>query len=320
MSKEGFERADAGPPLVVVLGPTASGKTALAVALARRFGGEILSADSRQVYKGLDIGTGKDLDEYARGGPPVPVHLVDLAEPSEEYSVYRFLDDFREAFRDVTYRRRLPILAGGSGLYLEAVLEGYALAEAPRDEMLRRELEGMTDGALRALLRGLGGGRHNTTDLRDRERILRAIEVAKASSASRDPVPQPFRPLLIGVRWPRDVLRRRVADRLRARLEEGLVEEVEGLAAGGVSWERLDRLGLEYRYVALFLRGRIKNRNDLFQKLRSAIIRFSRKQGTWFRRMERKGARISWIEGGRPEEAGNIVSAFLGGASMLQST
>ncbi|MBW7863153.1 MAG: tRNA (adenosine(37)-N6)-dimethylallyltransferase MiaA [Candidatus Hydrogenedens sp.] len=284
---------------LVVLGPTATGKTSLGVQLARALGGEILSADSRQVYRGLDIGSGKDLSEYTAGGSAVPFHLIDIAGLDQEFSVYDFHKAFHAALAEVRGRGRLPVTVGGTGLYLEAVIQGYDFADAPENPELREELAALDDEALRTRLLALRPGQHNTTDLGDRERLLRAIEIAEAANA-RDggdgAAPSPgFHPLILGVSPDRDELRRRIARRLHERLSSGLVEEVAELHAKGHSWERLERLGLEYRHAALFLQGRILNKNDLFQKLNAAIVQFARRQETWFRRMERRGVVIHWM-------------------------
>lgn len=284
--------------LLMIVGPTASGKTRLGVELARRVGGEILSVDSRQVYRGLDIGSGKDLDEYAAGGTPVPYHLIDIVELSAEFSVFDFQKTFFRCFEDLEKRRVPPIAVGGSGLYIEAALNPVRMAEVPEHPGLRASLE---DVSLEALGRRLQALRdvHNTTDLKDRTRLIRAIEIAEYR-ATHEALPSPeIRPVILGVLWERDVLRRRIRQRLSQRLDNGLIEEVERLHQAGVSWEKLRFLGLEYRFVADYLRGDIRNRNDLKQKLGSAICNFAKRQDTWFRRMERRGVTIHWIEEGR---------------------
>lgn len=291
---------------LVVLGPTASGKTALGVRLAAALDGEILSADSRQVYRGLDIGSGKDLQEYVLDDRQIPYHLIDIVDLKQEFSVYDFQQAFFEVHQRVAARGKLSVVVGGTGLYLEAVLEQYAFSRAPEDPVLRAELDLLDDSALRARLFALRPEQHNRTDLDDRARLVRAIEIALSPEAAN--AHEPLSPLLLGTCWPRDVLRQRIGERLRARLELGLVEEVERLHAAGYSWERLELLGLEYRFVAQFLQGAIRSRNDLFQKLNSAIAQFAKRQETWFRRMERRGHVIHWIEGADVEQALRIVS------------
>lgn len=287
--------------LLAVLGPTASGKTRLAVALAREYAGEIISADSRQVFRRMDIGTGKDLQEYGA----VRHHLIDILEPGEEFSVYAFQRLFLQAFEEVHSRGGLPVLCGGTGLYLDAALRGYHLVEVPEDQGLREELSGMGDDALAALLRQLAPSQHNTSDLSDRNRTIRAIEIARYGLQHREePPPYPdIRPLVLGIRWERAELKRRITARLKARLAEGMLDEVRDLHESGVSWERLDYYGLEYRFAGQYLQGRI-NRNDLFQKLNAAIHDFAKRQETWFRRMEKNGVVIHWIDG-----AGDVLAA-----------
>lgn len=281
--------------MLAIIGPTASGKTRLAVALAEELGGEIISADSRQVFRGMDIGSGKDLHEYGR----LPYHLIDILDAGEEFSVFDFQRRFLKAFAEITARGGFPILCGGSGMYLDAALRGYRMVEVPRDDFLRGELATKSDAELIEELRRLKPELHNSTDLLDRERTVRAIEIARGEVEcfpACDPFP-PMRSSVIGIHWEREALRRRITDRLRERLDSGMIEEVEQLHAGGVAWERLDYYGLEYRYVGAFLRGEM-NRNDLFQRLNSAIHNFAKRQGNWFRRMERHGVAINWIEGG----------------------
>jgi len=293
--------------LLTILGPTASGKTRLAVALARDLDGEIISADSRQVFRGMDIGTGKDLHEY--GG--VPYHLIDILESGGEFSVFAFQRLFRETFVGIAGRGRLPILCGGTGLYLDAVLRGYRMVEVPENPTLRTELAVKSDGDLAEMLRKHRSGLHNTTDLLDRERTVRALEIAlhePGDHAREEAVPE-LRPLVLGIRWERSELRRRITERLRLRLQEGMVEEVQQLQASGVAWERLDYYGLEYRFVGAYLRGEL-NRNDMFQKLNSAIHDFAKRQENWFRKMERNGVVIHWVEGAADPlaEARQIIS------------
>ena len=293
--------------LVVVLGPTASGKTRLGVELARELDGEIVSADSRQVYRGLDIGAGKDLDEYSSGGSPVAYHLIDIVDLDSEFSVFEFQQRFFSVFEDLLARTVVPIVVGGSGLYLEAVLNGYRMVDVPADPVLRADLEPLSHEALVDRLQALRRV-HNTTDLEDRDRLVRAIEIAQYS-AQHEPEPGPdIHPVVLGVRWDREVLRERIRKRLGERLEEGLIDEVQNLHNAGVSWEKLSFLGLEYRFVSDFLRGGIKNENDLKQKLAAAICRFAKRQETWFRRMERRGTEIYWLEGCDADHALQVIA------------
>ncbi|BCR03341.1 tRNA dimethylallyltransferase 2 [Desulfuromonas versatilis] len=280
--------------LLVILGPTASGKTRLGVEAAGALGGEIISADSRQVYRGMDLGTGKDLAEYGE----VPHHLIDIVDPGYEFNVFEFQRRFFEVFAELRGRGRLPVLVGGTGLYLDAVLRGYRLVEVPENPALRAELAGLSDAALRERLRALRPELHNTTDLKDRPRLVRATEIAEgeaAAAASLPPLPE-LRPQVFGLSWPREILRRRITARLKERLEQGMIEEVQGLHAAGVAWETLEFYGLEYRFIAQHLKGEL-NRNDMIQKLGSAIHQFAKRQETWFRRMERQGTAIHWLDG-----------------------
>jgi len=289
---------------IVLLGPTASGKTRLGVALARELNGEIISADSRQVYRGMDIGTGKDLAEYG----DVPYHLIDILEPGEDFNVFLFQKLCFAAMDEIRARNRLPVIVGGTGLYLDAVLRKYRMVEVPDNPDLRRELADFSPEELAARLLAVNPRLHNTTDLLDRDRLLRAIEIAEYEQ-SHEPEPLPeIRPIVFGVRWERSVLRQRITTRLKERLAAGLIEEVAELHRQGVPYETLEFYGLEYRFVARHLKGEL-NRNDLFQKLNSAIHDFAKRQDTWFRRMERQGTEIHWLDGaGEPlQEALAIV-------------
>ncbi len=269
-------------------------KPSLAVQAARRLNGEILSADSRQVYRGLDLGSGKDLDEYGT----IPYHLIDVVDPGYEFSLFDFAQAFSQAFSEIRSRNRLPILAGGTGLYLDAILQGYDLVTVAENPALRRELDPLCLETLRERLQVLRPIQHNTSDLNDRSRLIRAIEIAtgeEQAEARRLVLPH-LTPQVFGLKWPRELLRQRITRRLRERLDHGLIEEVASLHEGGVSWETLDYYGLEYRFVAQHLRGQL-NRNDLFQKLNSAIHQFAKRQETWFRRMERHGIAVHWLNG-----------------------
>ena len=279
--------------LLVVLGPTASGKTALGVAMAKHLRAEIISADSRQVFRGMDIGTGKDLHEYG----DVPYHLIDLLDAGTEFSVFAFQQHAYQAVEAIRSRRCLPIVVGGTGLYLDALLKGYRLVPAPENPVLRAELADLDLEPLRQRLFDLRPEQHNRTDLDDRERLLRAIEVAEADRLAGDqPAPPNIKPLVFGIRWPRELLRQRIKTRLRQRLEQGMIAEVEALLAHGVSNAALEYYGLEYRFVTNYLQGKL-NRNDMEQKLYSAICKFAKRQETWFRRMEKQGVQIIWLPG-----------------------
>jgi len=294
--------------LLVVLGATASGKTRLGVRLAAALDGEVLSADSRQVYRGLDLGAGKDLDDYEVGGRRIPCHLIDIVDLGQEFSVFDYQKRFYQVFEELTGRGVLPVVVGGTGLYLEAVLKGYRMAAVPEDPGLRAELAGMPHEALVARLMAAKDRLHNTTDLTERDRLIRAIEIVEYSKDHEPPPAPAMNPLILGTKWDRPQLRQRIRERLEQRLEAGMIEEVQGLHEHGVPWERLERLGLEYRFIAEFLQGKIQCRNDLLQKLYSAICHFAKRQDTWFRRMERNGADIHWIPQGRIDIARQAVS------------
>ncbi len=280
--------------LIVVLGPTASGKTALGVKLAQQFKGEIISADSRQVYKGMDIGSGKDLDEYG----DTPYHLIDIVDPGYEFNVFEFQKRFCDAFSVIERLQRLPLLVGGTGLYLESILSQYQFTEVPINAELREALATQSHVELSDRLKTLNPNLHNTTDLLDPERLVRAIEIAEAEAEpQKASVELPtLNPIILGIKWDRTILKKRITERLKQRMNNGLIEEVERLHQEGVSWESLHFYGLEYRFVASFLKGEV-NRNDMFQRLNSAIHTFSKQQEKWFRRMERKGTTIHWLDG-----------------------
>ncbi|MBN2427192.1 MAG: tRNA (adenosine(37)-N6)-dimethylallyltransferase MiaA [Deltaproteobacteria bacterium] len=282
------------PNLLVVLGPTASGKTRLGVELCRKLNGEVISADSRQVYRGMDIGTGKDLAEYG----DIPYHLIDIAEPGYEFNLFEFQRLFYAAFENIRQRQRLPVLVGGTGLYLDAALRGYRLVEVPPNPQLRAELAPLSDEELTARLLALKPEQHNTTDTINRERLIRAIEIGEGENNPQPqnlpPAPE-LSPLIFGIRWERKELIQRIETRLRQRLDEGMIEEVANLHDNGVPYPVLESYGLEYRFVALHLQDKL-NRNDLVQQLASAIRAFAKRQMTWFRRMERHGVLIHWLD------------------------
>lgn len=277
--------------LITVLGPTACGKTQLAVALAERIGGEILSADSRQVYRGMDIGTGKDLGDY-KG---IPYHLIDIAEPGSKYNVYEFQGDFLKAYKDVVSRGAQPIMCGGTGLYLESVLRGYRLIPVPENPQLRASLEGKSLKELTEILKGYKE-LHNTTDVDTTKRAIRAIEIEECyrnTPVEKNEFPQ-LRSLNIGLDISRELRRERISVRLEKRLQEGMIDEVKGLLDSGIAPEDLIYYGLEYKYVTLYVTGQLEYRH-LVQELEVAIHQFAKRQMTWFRGMERRGIQIEWI-------------------------
>lgn len=299
--------------LLVVLGPTASGKTGLAIRLARRISGEIISADSRQVYIGMDLGTGKDLAAYGRGGSAVPCHLIDIIPPTEEFSVFAYQERFYRCFREISGRGNIPILTGGTGLYLDAVVRDYRLQAAPQNRNLREELAGQEMPVLLRRFLALRPAVHNVTDLQERKRLIRAIEIGEFTrDHPRDAEPSVrIAPLIIGIRCRRENLRRKITARLEFRLEAGMIEEVRQLHASGVPWERLESFGLEYRYIALYLQGKMAEK-EMSKTLNTRIHQFAKRQETWFRRMERKGVKIHWIEGADEDAALGMIAVRTG--------
>lgn len=292
--------------MITILGPTACGKTALAVNLAAKTGGEIISADSRQVYRGMDIGTGKDLTEYNVDGKQISYHLIDIEDAGQKYNLFRFQEDFNAAYEDIANRGVLPILCGGTGLYMEAVLKGYALSPVPQDDNLRKKLSARTLTELKELLIWLkarnGSTMHNETDVDTVSRAIRAIEIELHNL--RHPVDVRNLPavssLIVGLDVDRDVRRERITARLKARLNEGMVEEVRGLLAkDGITKEDLMYYGLEYKYVTAYVVGEMSY-EDMFIQLEIAIHQFAKRQMTWFRGMERRGFNIHWLNASMP--------------------
>jgi len=283
--------------ILTVLGPTAAGKTAFAAHLAHLLDGEIISADSRQVYRGMDIGTGKDYEDYKVEGKPVPAHLIDILDAGYEYNVYLFKQDFFKAFEDISDRGKLPVLCGGSGMYIESVLKNYKLLHVPADPGLRADLEEKDIMELEGMLK-LYGPLHNQTDVTSKKRIIRAIEIAKHQSTSPEPSEEnmELNSLVFGIKLDRIIRRKRITERLMNRLGQGMVEEVEKLLAGGISHEKLDYYGLEYRYISRYLRKELTY-DVMVSRLNSAIHQFAKRQMTYFRGMERRGSKIHWIDG-----------------------
>lgn len=286
--------------LLVIIGPTAVGKTRVAVEVAHQIGGEIISADSRQVYKGLDIGSGKDLQEYSVRGKVIPYHLIDISPVEREYNLFEYQRDFLSAFRNITQKSKKPILCGGTGLYIESVVKGYRLVHAPENITLREDLEEKTDEELTTILSSYKN-LHNKTDIEDRGRLIRAIEIAFYEKLNPQPEFPKLSSTVFGLRLERILIKSRITERLRSRLKNGMIEEVEELVRKGVSLDRLFKLGLEYRYVSMFLLSDL-NYNDMFQKLNSSIHAFAKRQMTWFRKMEREGISIHWIDADKPIE------------------
>ena len=307
--------------MITILGPTASGKTPLAAALAQQIDGEIISADSRQVYRRMDIGTGKDLADYTVHGSgamvqgssltinqeplTIPYHLIDIAEPGTKYNLFQYQQDFFDAYNNIIGRGKTPILCGGTGLYIEAVLKGYQLSPVPQNPELRARLEGKTLDELTQMLTELkaqtGSNMHNKTDVDSCQRAIRAIEIEEYNLHTPTPKRElpPIDSLIIGVNIDREARREKITRRLKARLDEGMIEEVRGLLAEGIPAEDLIYYGLEYKFVTEYLVGHLTY-DEMYQRLEIAIHQFAKRQMTWFRGMERRGFTIHWIDALQP--------------------
>ena len=291
-----------GYNLLVITGPTASGKTSLAVNVASRLGGEIISADSRQVYRGMNIGTGKDYSEYFIDGRQVPVHLMDIANPGYKYNVFEYQRDFKNVYDDLSRRGVFPVVCGGSGLYIDSIISGYRMFEVPPDSGLRVQLEKKSMEELGNILKSFKS-LHNVTDLDNKKRAIRAIEIEyfnNSKSATQSGFPA-LRSLVTAVSVERETRRTSISGRLNQRLNAGMIEEVKGLLEKGVSEESMIYYGLEYKYITLYLTGKTSY-DDMVKGLETAIHQFAKRQMTWFRGMEKKGTRINWIDGGLPME------------------
>ena len=293
--------------MITILGPTASGKTPVAARLAAEIGGEIISADSRQVYRRMDIGTGKDLADYVVDGKLIPYHLIDIREPGTKYNLFEYQQDFFDAYQDIRSRGAVPILCGGTGLYIEAVLKGYKLSPVPQNQELRDSLEGKSLEELTQMLTELkaktGSNMHNTTDVDSCQRAIRAIEIE--SYNLQHPLPKrelpPVESIIIGIDIDRELRREKITRRLKARLEEGMVDEVKALLAEGIPADDLIYYGLEYKFVTEYLVGQTSY-DEMFTRLEIAIHQFAKRQMTWFRGMERRGFNINWIDATLPIE------------------
>ena len=289
--------------MITILGPTASGKTPVAARLAAEIGGEIISADSRQVYWRMDIGTGKDLGDY--GG--VPYHLIDICEPGTKYNLFQYQQDFYDVYQDIRSRGAVPILCGGTGLYIEAVLKGYKLSPVPQNQPLRDSLEGKSLEELTQMLTELkarnGSNMHNTTDVDSCQRAIRAIEIETYNLEHPTPCRElpPVESVIIGISIDRELRREKITRRLKARLEEGMVDEVQALLDEGIAPDDLIYYGLEYKFVTEYLTGQCSY-DEMFQRLEIAIHQFAKRQMTWFRGMERRGFHINWIDATLPME------------------
>jgi tRNA dimethylallyltransferase len=288
--------------LLVITGPTASGKTALAAAISYRVEGEIISADSRQVYRGMNIGTGKDYDDYLINGIRIPCHLVDIVDPGYKYNVFEYQRDFFKVYSDLKRRKIFPIVCGGSGMYADSIITGYKMFEVPPDSGLRIELEKKSMEELKGIL-STYKNLHNITDIDTRKRVIRAIEIEHFDRNLRKQSSEfpKFRSLIVGLLFDRDSRRKRITERLKQRLESGMINEVKRLIDLGINIETLIYYGLEYKFITFYLAGKISYQ-ELVRDLGIAIHQFAKRQMTWFRGMERRGIKINWIDGELPME------------------
>ena len=291
--------------MITILGPTASGKTPVAARLAAEIGGEIISADSRQVYRRMDIGTGKDLADYNVDGHQIPYHLIDICEPGTKYNLFEYQQDFFDVYEAIQSRGVVPILCGGTGLYIEAVLKGYKLSPVPQNQELRDSLEGKSLDELTQMLTELkaknGSNMHNTTDVDSCQRAIRAIEIETYNL--QHPMPKrelpPVDSLIIGIDIDRELRREKITSRLKTRLEQGMVEEVKALLDEGIPADDLIYYGLEYKFLTEYIVGKLSY-EEMFSRLEIAIHQFAKRQMTWFRGMERRGFTIHWIDATLP--------------------
>jgi len=289
-------------PLITILGPTATGKTAIAVSLAHVIDAEIISADSRQVYRRMDLGTGKDLADYQINGKSIPYHLIDIVEPGYKYNVFEYQQDFLKVYAEINSRANRAILCGGSGMYIESVLDGYKMTAVPVNEQLRSELADYTDAQLEQRLRSLEK-LHNNADFETRQRTIRAIEIAEYQQNNAKLISDfpKIDSVIIGVRAEREIVCQRIYDRLKQRLRNGMIDEVQALLNSGIQPDDLIYYGLEYKFITQYLQGEFSY-NYMVEHLNIAIRQFAKRQMTWFRRMERNGFKINWIDAELPME------------------
>lgn len=296
--------------LITIIGPTASGKTAFAAALAARLDTEIISGDSRQVYRSMDIGTGKDLADYVVDGKQIPYHLIDICNPGDKYNVFEYQHDFHKAFEEIQKKGKLPILCGGTGMYIESVLRGFKLLDVPQNPTLRESLKGKSLAELEQILASYKV-LHNKTDVDSAQRAIRAIEIEEfyKTEAPDKREYAPINSLIIGVDINRELRREKISRRLRARLDEGMVDEVRAILATGVKPEDLIYYGLEYKFLTLYIIGQLTY-DEMVSQLEIAIHQFAKRQMTWFRGMERRGLHIHWLDATLPtdEKINNVLA------------
>ena len=292
------KKSEADYNCLVLVGPTAVGKTSIGVSLAKALNGEIISADSRQTYRKLNIGSGKDLDEYIVDGVPVPYHLIDIVDLPLEYSVYMYQQDFYRVFKEITARGKLPVVVGGTGMYVDAIVSNYELVILPENKALHDELEATPLEVLAERLLKEQPDLHTKCDLLEKDRVIKALEIIEAkragviSTSADRPVIKPF---IIGTTLPRPLLWENINKRLRERVDEGMIEEVQSIHDSGISWERLEKLGLEYRFCSEYIQGKYQSKEEFIEKLFIAIRQFAKRQETWYRSMEKKGVVIHWL-------------------------
>ena len=296
--------------LIVILGPTAVGKTRFAVRLANKFNGEIISADSRQVYKRMNIGSGKDLNDYRINNRKIPYHLIDVIDPSEEFDLFHFQKLFRGTFKKILSQKHIPFLVGGTGLYIHSILKNYQLLEAEFNSSRQLELESLSVEELKSLVITIRPDTHNTTDLIEKKRMIKSILISeqKKSVAEKDDLD--LMTFVIGLKDDHETIKANITNRLKKRFENGMIDEVEELICSGITYEKLNFFGLEYKFIGRYIRGDL-NYNDMFQKLNSSIHKFAKRQMTWFRKMEREGIEIHWIDKEKEDEYYPMVEKFL---------
>ena len=293
--------------LITILGPTAVGKTKFAAQLAYNFDGEIISADSRQVYIGMDIGTGKDYGDYIVNNTKIRSHLIDVVKPECEFNLYLFTQLFKNSFNEIIQNKKLPFLVGGTGLYLSAIIQKYHLNKADFNSNRAKELASFTEDELRQILYKLNPKLHNTTDTTEKARIVRAILIAESEMNFEKNNDIDF--LIIGLIDEREKIKEKIRVRLKERLANGMIEEAERLIDSGITHEKLRFFGLEYKFLSMYLTGEL-NYNDMYQKLASSIIQFSKRQMTWFRKMEKEGIKIHWLKNNQLSEAEELIKSF----------
>jgi tRNA dimethylallyltransferase len=292
--------------LITILGPTATGKTKLAARLAENFNGEIISADSRQVYKNMDIGTGKDLSDYVTDGVSIQYHLIDIVAPDVEFNLYEFNLHFKNAFENILEKNKIPFLVGGTGLYISSIVQNYQIKKSEYDEEKIKSLSLLSSQELKKILVKVKSKLHNKTDFENKERMIKAILVAESQEEAvlKD---LKINSLVLGVKYERAEIRKRTTERLKKRLNEGMIEEVQNLIDQGITFERLMSFGLEYKFIALYIKKELSY-NEMFARLNTAIHAFAKRQMTWFRKMEKEDVKINWIDNADPEKAAEIIS------------